>query len=77
MTRQALLREALQLSEAERADLVAELLSSLSPPPDVDDDVEAAWSSELTDRARHALGSQSSLTSWSIVKQRVESRLVE
>jgi hypothetical protein len=77
MTSQALLREALQLSEAERADLVAELLSSLSPPADVDDDVEAAWSSELTDRARHALGSQSSLTSWSTVKQRVEARLAE
>jgi hypothetical protein len=66
-----------QLSEAERADLVAELLSSLSPPPDVDDDVETEWGSELTDRAHHALSSQSSLTSWSTVKQRVEAQLAE
>jgi hypothetical protein len=77
MTSRTLLHEALQLSESERADLAAELLSSLSPPPDVEDDVETAWSGELTDRARHALSSDSELATWSTVRQRVEARLAE
>jgi hypothetical protein len=53
---QALLREALSLSDDERAELIAELLVSLEGPV-VDDvaAVERAWAEELETRARRVL----------------------
>jgi hypothetical protein len=56
---QSLLREALSLPEAERADLVAELLVSLEGPRDGDDAaVEQAWAEALEGRARRVLAGE-------------------
>lgn len=53
MTKNAdrLLEEALQLTPTERAKIAAELLSSLD---DRDEDVKAAWASEIARRAADA-----------------------
>jgi hypothetical protein len=57
---QSLLSEALSLPEAERADLVAELLVSLEGPLEGDDAaVEQAWAEELEGRARRVLAGES------------------
>ena len=51
-TGQKVLDDALQLELPERAELVAELLASLDGEPD--DDVEAAWATEIERRAARA-----------------------
>ena len=43
-----LFQQAMQLSEAERAELAARLIASLDP--EVDRDVEAAWDAEIKTR---------------------------
>jgi len=49
---QKVLDEALELDLSERAELAAELLASLDGEPD--EDVEAAWASEIERRAARA-----------------------
>jgi putative addiction module component (TIGR02574 family) len=44
-----LLAEALQLPEAERSELIAQLLDSLEPP--AEEDVETAWNQEIQQRS--------------------------
>ena len=44
----ALLDDALQLTESERAELAARLIESLDP--EADDDVAVAWDAEIRDR---------------------------
>jgi hypothetical protein len=75
---QPLLREALSLPEAERADLAAELLVSLEGPPEGGDAaVEHAWAEELELRARKVLAGESQGEVWTDVRDRVRRALTE
>lgn len=75
---QSLLREALSLPEAERADLVAELLVSLEGPPDGDDvAVEQAWADELERRARRVLAGESQGEAWTNLRDRLRRALTD
>jgi putative addiction module component (TIGR02574 family) len=75
---QSLLREALSLPEAERADLVAELLVSLDGPPEGDDAaVEQAWADELEGRARRVSAGESQGEAWTDVRDRVRRALTD
>jgi putative addiction module component (TIGR02574 family) len=75
---QSLLREALSLPEAERADLVAELLVSLEGAPEGDDAaVEQAWAEELEGRARRVLAGESHGEPWTNVRDRVRRALTD
>lgn len=72
----ALLREALALPEADRADVAAELLASLDAP--VSDDparVRSLWAQELTRRARRMLSGEAAGEDWSIVRLRLADEL--
>jgi putative addiction module component (TIGR02574 family) len=71
-----LLREALTLPIAERADVAAELLASLDAT-DADNlaEVEAAWASEIERRARRVMVGESAGIPWSDVRQRAEAEL--
>jgi hypothetical protein len=69
---QSLLREALSLSEEERAGLIAELLISLEGPAEGDAAVvEQAWATELERRARRVLAGEASGEEWGQVRDRV------
>jgi putative addiction module component (TIGR02574 family) len=73
---QELLREALTLPIAERADVAAELLASLdSAEADNPTEVEAAWASEIERRARRVMAGESAGIPWSDVRQRAEAEL--
>jgi hypothetical protein len=79
---QSLLREALALSDEERADLIAELLVSLEDP--LEDDVvttDQAWARELEARARRVLSrqgqGQGQGEDWSQVRARVGRALTD
>lgn len=75
---QSLLHEALLLPEAERADLVAELLVSLEGASDGDDAaVEHAWAEELERRARRVLAGDSRAEAWTDVRERVRRALTD
>ena len=54
-TARKLLAEALQLDDAQRAELALELMDSLSPPDRRD---EATWIEEIERRARRALSGE-------------------
>jgi hypothetical protein len=74
----SLLREALSLSEEERADLAAELLLSLEDPASDDvTDVEQAWADEVTARARRALAGEERADDWEQVRSRVSRILTD
>lgn len=67
-----LLANALALPGQERADLAAELLASLETTPAEDvDQARAAWSEELTRRARRALAGESTPEPWDVVRDSV------
>jgi len=70
---QKLLREALALPIAERADIAAELLASLDAT-EADNPVEvaAAWASEIEQRARRVMAGDSAGIPWSDVRQHAE-----
>ena len=69
---QTLLREALSLSEQERADLVAELLVSLEgAAEDGNAAVDQAWAEELERRARRVLVGETWGEDWGEVRERV------
>ena len=73
---QELLREALTLPIAERADVAAELLASLdATETDNPAEVEAAWASEIERRARRVMAGESAGIPWSDVRQRAEAEL--
>jgi broad specificity phosphatase PhoE len=74
----SLLREALSLSEEERADLVAELLVSLEGPTLEDAaTVEQAWAEELERRTRRARAGEAHGEEWSQVRDRVGQALTD
>ena len=73
---QELLREALTLPIAERADVAAELLASLDATDAHNPaEVEAAWTSEIERRARRVMAGESAGIPWSDVRQRAEAEL--
>ena len=71
-TAEGVLKEALQLSEAERARVAAELLASLDP--DVETRDEDAWIAEVERRAQEAIGGLPGL-SWDETRKRAEERI--
>jgi hypothetical protein len=71
-TAEDVLREALQLTEAERARVAAEILASLEP--DVETRDEEAWIAEVERRAQAAIAGLTGL-SWSETRARVEERI--
>lgn len=73
---QELLREALTLPIAERADVAAELLASLDDVGTEDAaEVEAAWAAEIERRARRVMTGESAGTPWEDVRRRAEAEL--
>lgn len=73
---QELLREALTLPIAERADVAAELLASLDDVGAEDAaEVEAAWAAEIERRARRVIAGESAGISWEDVRRRAEAEL--
>jgi putative addiction module component (TIGR02574 family) len=66
------LKEALQLSERERARLAAELLASLEP--DIETRDGEAWIAEVERRAQAAIAGAPGLT-WDETRARVEERI--
>lgn len=71
-TAEQVLKEALQLSEGERARVAAELLASLEP--DVETRDGEAWIAEVERRAQAAIGGLPGL-SWDETRTRVEERI--
>ena len=75
---QSLLREALSLSEEERAGLIAELLVSLEEPAGDDEAaVEQAWAEALERRARRVLAGEAPGEDWGQVRDRVSRALTD
>jgi putative addiction module component (TIGR02574 family) len=73
---QELLREALMLPVAERADVAAELLASLDDAETENPaEVEAAWAAEIERRARRVMSGQSAGVPWEDVRRRAEAEL--
>jgi len=73
---QELLREALALPLAERADVAAELLASLDDAKaDNLAEVESAWAAEIETRARRVLAGESAGVPWEDVRHRAEAEL--
>jgi Putative addiction module component len=69
-------RDALALSDVERAHLAAELLVSLEPAADDDPTVALSlWGTEIERRARRVLAGASEGQDWKIVRQRVADTL--
>jgi putative addiction module component (TIGR02574 family) len=73
---QELLREALRLPVAERADVAAELLASLDDAETENPaEVEAAWAAEIEKRARRVMSGESTGVPWEDVRRRAEADL--
>ena len=73
---QELLREALTLPVAERADVAAELLASLDDAETENPtEVEAAWAAEIEKRARRVMSGESVGVPWEEVRRRAEAEL--
>lgn len=69
---QALLRQALELDEHERAELAGALLESIEPAPD--ENVEAAWHEEIDRRLRQIDAGEVEMIPWTEVRQRLHAR---
>lgn len=72
---QELLREALTLTSADRADVAAQLLASLDETGTEAADIEAEWATEIEKRARRVLAGDSAGAPWDEVRQRAEAEL--
>ncbi len=76
MKSEDLRREALALSDVERADLAAELLVSLEEPGSADDvQGRSEWATEIERRARRVIAGGASSQSWPTVRQRLSDSL--
>ena len=64
-----LLRDALRLGLADRAQLAAELLASLDGPPE--EAVDAAWATEIEQRVERARSGEDPGSPWSEVRERL------
>jgi putative addiction module component (TIGR02574 family) len=72
----SVLKEALQLSPRERAEVAEELLASLdNEPVEAADDIARAWGAEIERRARRVLAGESSGIPWHEVRKSVEDAL--
>jgi putative addiction module component len=71
-TAEEVLKEALQLSEGERARVAAQLLASLEP--DVETRDGEAWIAEVARRAQAAIAGVPGLT-WDETRTRIEERI--
>ena len=72
---ETILREALALQDAERADLAAQLIASLDPPAAGDPEtIEKAWGAELERRATRVLAGDPT-EDWAGVRDRVADHL--
>lgn len=70
------LREALALSEHERADLVMDLLASLDGmSADRADEVSVWWASEIERRARRVLDGETVGEDWETLRRRLSDEL--
>ena len=69
-----LLREVLQLSAKERAQLVIELLDSLEPSLSTEQRTDEAWIAEVERRARAAIAGSRGM-SWDEARAQVKDRL--
>ena len=67
---QDLLREALSVPQAERADVVTQLLASLDNPTSEESDVHAAWAAEIERRARRVIAGETQGIPWEDVRRR-------
>lgn len=65
-----LLEDALKLDVRERAELASELLASLDA--EADEDAEAAWATEIEERAARARSSEDPGKPWPEVRERLE-----
>lgn len=65
-----LLQDALKLDAAERAELASELIASLDA--EADEDAEAAWATEIGERAARARSGEDSGKPWPGVRDRLE-----
>jgi putative addiction module component (TIGR02574 family) len=73
---QELLRQALALPIAERADVAAELLASLDDAETENPaEVETAWAAEIERRARRVMAGESAGLAWEDVRRRAEADL--
>ena len=68
MSTEELLAEALRLSRQERARVAEELLSSLEEP---DDEVAAAWATELERRSREVAEGRVQTAGWKTVRAEI------
>ena len=68
-----LLVKAMELSEAERAELARELIASLDGPADLG--VEEAWAEEIRKRIDESRENPSEGSSWAEVRDRIEKKL--
>lgn len=68
-----LLKQALELPLDERAKMAAELLESLN---EAEEDVEAAWASEIRSRVAAARAGELESTDWRVVLDRVEKEVL-
>jgi hypothetical protein len=78
MTADSLRREALALSERERARLAADLLASLGDDSDADEDAETArvvWAEEIDRRAWAVIAGESETERWETTRQRIADEL--
>jgi putative addiction module component (TIGR02574 family) len=70
---EALLQQALELGDTERAELAGVLLESLEPPADTD--VEQAWRAEVAHRLQQIEAGKAEFVPWDQVRDRLLSRL--
>jgi len=68
-TAEQLLRDALRLGLADRAELAAELLASLDGAPEAD--VAAAWANEIESRAARARSGEDPGSPWAEIRERL------
>jgi putative addiction module component (TIGR02574 family) len=70
---EAVLADALSLSEEERAEIAEKLLASLDGPPDPD--VDAAWEAEIRRRVAALDAGTMTTEPWETALQRIEAEL--
>jgi len=76
MKAEDLWREALALTDDERADLAAELLASLEEQTEDDAEVvRVVWAEEIEHRARMVIAGESATEPWETVRQRIVDEL--
>ena len=69
----ALLAQALELEEAERAEIAGSLLQSLEPPPSTE--VDAAWRDEVRKRLAELESGEAETIPWETVRDELLAKL--